>query len=46
MREVKIFGVNDKAFDNDSKIIKTWFALKLKKLGLEALNKIVYWETN
>ena len=44
MREVKSYRMNDKTLHNDLRIVWTWFALGPKKLGLKALNRIVYWE--
>ena len=36
--------MNNKVFHNNSKIVRTWFALRLRELGLKALNKMIYWK--
>ena len=46
IKEVWSFGVNDKAFYNNLRIVGTWFALGPKGLGLGAFNKMVCWETD
>ena len=46
MREVWSFAINDKVLYNNSKNVEIWSALGLKGLGLGALNKMVYWETD
>ena len=42
MKEIWSFGMNNMALYNDSKIIRIWFALKPKKLGLGAFNRKIY----
>ena len=46
IREVWSLGVNDEALGDNSKIVGIWSGLGPKKLGLGALNRIVYWETD
>ena len=46
IRKVWSFGVNEKVLRDDSRIIRIWSALEPKKLGLRALNRMVYWETD
>ena len=46
MREIWSLGVNDKALCDNSRIVGTWSALGPERLGLEALNRMVCWETD
>lgn len=37
--------MNDEVFRDNSKIVKTRFAIEPEKLGLEAFSKKICWET-
>ena len=39
IKNVKSFGINDKAFSDNLKIARIKFALMVEKLGLETLNR-------
>ena len=36
--------MSDKVLCDNSRIVGIWSALRLKELGLEAFNRMVYWE--
>ena len=46
MGEVWSLKMNNKALYNNLKIVKTWFVLEFKKLGLKAFNRKIWWEIN
>ena len=46
IKDVLSLRVHDKAFCDNSRIVRIWFTLRPEELGLGALNGMVCWKTD